>query len=348
MNKDIKKGQLYLEAIIYVVGLLYGVYLYSAGGYFINLIPIIFILGLLGKVIFDRPLMTTILGMIFNMFVVYQLYGISGKLNFLSSIYIGIMLMAGEIVGQIYYAIYEKNKKEKRAKKIKIRDNKISKNSKLSLPISVAIILFTVILIHSYVNGNIIEYLVKRNLVDNYINDVYKDSKENLKIREPKIELSINNRDYKFNVENLENGGMYSITIRDNGYIEDEFQIVEKRLETIKINDSINEIMNSKFSGDEYSDLSVITNNNKIIIIKKVLNETEEEKQTFSKQTYEIIKELRKSNVLESIAIIDTKLIQKSDGKNSIVTIDKKIFENNLFDELYVYEALDEEIIDIN
>lgn len=348
--KDIKKGELYIEAIIYVVGLLYGIYLYSAGGYFLNLIPIVFIIGLLGKVIFDRPLMTTILGIVFNTFIVYKLFGLTGKLNFLSGLYVAIMLLAGEIVGQIYFAMYERKKKSKRAKKIKIKEEKIDKNTKFSLPFSAASVIFAVILMHSYVNGNLVEYYQKKAVLQKYINERYQENSKNFKIETPSINLTKDSRDYEFKVKDLANSSTCKMILKSNGYIEDEYSITEDRMKVIAQKEKIDTLLKQTvFNTNNYEDITVIPSSNRILIVKKVNENTEAEKEKYSKQAYAIIEILKVNNLLNDTLMIEVRMNNKEENEIfSSASIIKSNIESEDFNNQYIMDALTEEIIEID
>ena len=350
MEKNIKKGELYIEAIVYAVGLLYGIYLYSAGGYFINLLPIVFILGLVGKVIFDRPLMTTILGVVFNTFIVYQMYGVTGKENILSGIYVAIMLLAGEIVGQIYFAIYERNKKVKRSKKIKLKDTELKANTAYTLPISVILVLFSVITVHSYVNGNIVEYVKNKKTVEEYIIKTYHEDYKNFKLQMPRINLTVNNKDYIFPVKISSTGAIYNMVLKQNGYIEDDYKATLNRLDVIERKEKIDNILNNSiYKKNEYAEIMVIPSSNKLLIIKKVLNDSVEEKLEFSKQAYTIIEILKNNNLLESIVTVETRMLYKETNELLCdIAVSKESVLRDDFNETYIKEALEEEILEIH
>ena len=45
----------YIEAIIYILAIIVGIFACNSGPIYIKMLPILFILGFVGRIIFDRP-----------------------------------------------------------------------------------------------------------------------------------------------------------------------------------------------------------------------------------------------------------------------------------------------------
>ena len=73
----------YIEAIIYILAIIVGIFACNSGPIYIKMLPILFILGFVGRIIFDRPVMTTIFGIVTAICIIRVTNNISIKENIL-------------------------------------------------------------------------------------------------------------------------------------------------------------------------------------------------------------------------------------------------------------------------
>ncbi|MEG2712467.1 MAG: hypothetical protein RR988_05530 [Clostridia bacterium] len=349
MNKDTKKGLLYLESFIYVAAVLLAVYMNEYGGFYIKTIPILFITGILGKVVFDRPIITTCIGCIFNTFIIYTISGVVGKENILSTFFVGIMILSGEIVGEIFYRIYLNSKEKKKGRKKKV--NKVMQVlEENKFQIEAASFIAVTLFLHNFVNGNLIEKINEKNIIEKYIAKTYKE--EVLEVKDVALKLSVNSREYEFTVKDLKTNNMYYMSKRKNGYIEDTYKQYVDSVKKINKKKQIQEVLEAKIKEDaSYRAFKISNTASRIVVQKSEVNNNDETLKLFASEVYQIINSLKASYLLEDIDFVNVILNTENNKEtlvNSNVTFTKKIIYSANFSEKYILDGLKEEVIGVN
>ena len=162
-NKNVIK---YVEAIFYVLAIIIGTFACYAGPIYIKMLPILFVLGFVGRIIFDRPIATTIFGIITAICIIRVTSNIEIRNNILFSLCDGLNIAFGELCGEYFI------KSKKLFKKNKVKN-------KRKIPVyCITIFLFILsMLVHIYLNGNYISYFNAKKALVNYLEKEYKDEK---------------------------------------------------------------------------------------------------------------------------------------------------------------------------
>lgn len=219
-----------IEAIVYVLLIIMASYFTISGNIFIKMIPLVYLLGILGVIAFDRPIVTVILSGIST--ITFGVL-IEQELNLdiaLYAIYSIFMLICGEITGHILKLFYENFRLRKFIKYY----NKIIYFCILVLCTVIPVFL------NNVVNSNIVSYNIAKKAVDKYIrgNYVYTN-------------YQINNAKYLPSYQ----GGVY------------EFEVVLDNIE-IKLNYSDNEIADINMDNRK-EELNKIANAEINMLLKK-------------------------------------------------------------------------------
>ncbi len=212
--KKIIKGKLKLiETIIYILVIIMTVTLYILGPIYIKFIPLLFILGIIGNIIFKRPWITAIFTFIVSLFVNEVFNVTSFTNNLLESSYTFIFVILGEFVGNFAKIAYQNKSKKVTSKDIK--------NYTYILVITSIALLFS-----GYIDGNLFNYLKSHEILTSYITNTYNILPENIIIKNDKYVNGTNNY-YSFEIENLDVSsksytfGVYS----DKYHVVDEFKL---------------------------------------------------------------------------------------------------------------------------
>ena len=106
-----KKQKAYIEGIVYIIAIIVVIFAKVYGSIYFSLLPLLVILGIVGKVFFDRGVVTTIFGIITSLCVVYTKGSFTLPENIIYSLVIGLDIAMGELLGDYLkksYAIYKK------------------------------------------------------------------------------------------------------------------------------------------------------------------------------------------------------------------------------------------------
>ena len=92
----------YIEAIVYICAIIICIFVCNSGPIYIKMLPILFLLGFVGRIIFDRPVVTTIFGIVTSLCIVKLLSNTDFWNNFFLSLCTGLNISLGELFGQYY------------------------------------------------------------------------------------------------------------------------------------------------------------------------------------------------------------------------------------------------------
>jgi len=158
-----EKFILILEAIIYVLLIVLASYLTVAGNLFLRMVPMIYILGIFGIMVFNKPIVTAFLSTIStSIFAILIEKGFN--LNIITYvIYSAFMITCGCVTGHILDLLYEN---------FKLR--KFIKHYKKIIYILVLIVCIAIpLILNNLVNSNMIKYSIARKNIQKYINENY-------------------------------------------------------------------------------------------------------------------------------------------------------------------------------
>lgn len=311
----------YAEGILYVMLTILVIFTSIAGPIEIKVFPTIFLIGIVGRTIFDRPVITAIFGFIISVCVMQYLSEYTITYILMYSLFCFLCILMGEVTG-LHLKQILKNKKD---------------NKKLHKDIILAIVLIVSgVYLNNYFNGNLYSYLKSKNQIESYIKLTYEDS-NNVEITNGKY-VSGKYDYYSFNVKNINVSD--SKTYNFSVYLDDKI-IDGYREEGLKIkNESLNLTFNKLYDFSNYKNIEVkvnylnLNNNIEISISKKVDNLNDFETCLFVDEVDEILKKVQTydkfSNILQAnISIKDSKERKYAYIKN-VNFYDKDFYKESL------------------
>ena len=188
-----------IEAIIYVLLVVLASYFTINGNIFLRMVPMIYLLGIFGIILFDKPIVTVILSGISTFVFGYLTESEINSTIFAFTIYSTLMIILGSVTGQVLNTLYENYKLRKFIKYY----HKI-----IYIFVLIACILVPLFL-NNMVNGNMISYSIAKKEISKYINDNYVFSEyyiEDIRYNKGMYEFmaSIDGIDVKLNYSFLE------------------------------------------------------------------------------------------------------------------------------------------------
>jgi hypothetical protein len=329
MNKFKKKYFGYVEGVIYVLLTIVVIFANIAGPIMIKLLPFVFILGIVGRIVFNRPIITAIFSFIVSICTIYLLGTYTFTYNLMYSLFCFICILIGEVAGM--YLVRLVNSKSKKTKNINFKD-------------ITALILLALagIYLNNYVNGNIYAYLKSKQKIENYIKLNYSNS-ENVKVFQGKYIFN-KYKYYSFEVKNIDitdntvyKFGVYSDDKIIDGY-ENSRLLLNSKLLKLEFEKEIDLSKYINFDFDiEYSDLK---NNITVYITKSVDEINLNQLNNFSEDVNNILDNISKFGKFYNISKINICI------KDKVNKLDAEIYNTNFYDKEYYINSLETEYLD--
>lgn len=329
-NKKLKDKYFgYLEGITYVLLTIVIIFTAITGPILIKMLPILFILGIVGKTVYNRPVITSIFGFLISICITYILGTYSFTYIMTYSLFCFMSILMGEVAG-LYISRIAKKKSKKSERRTNI--------------ISLILIIIASVALNSYINGNMYSYFKSRNVIKDYITLNYPDSND-AEIFDGKYTYSKYNC-YSFNVKNIDasDKNSYQFSVYLDNKIIDGYENSRLVSNTKKLKDKfvyivdLSEYIDLSFKVDiKYSDLK----NNITLYISKYVDEiTEEELNIFAEDVNNI---LERTTELDEFNKINKMSISLRDSNNKT---DADIYNTNFFDKNYYIDSLQIEYLD--
>lgn len=332
-NKEVIK---YIETIVYILAIIVAIFACNCGIIYIKMLPILFILGFVGKIIFDRPVVTTIFGIVTAICIIEITTNLNFFDNFFISLCDGINIALGELFGEYFL----------KSKKNFCKKKKINKKKVLYTYISTVVIFLISIGIHLYTNGDYISYFKARKSLYTYLNNMYIEDSFNIVNCKYTFYKT---KSYNFEVRNkTKNINTNFIVLRSKDYlVYDEYKFKVESKNNIKLNYMFNEYMNL-FNTDldfkiGYLDSSKI----KIKVSKSVESVNEYNTNNFCNEITKFILYLKDFEYYSKINDIEISLIDKSNNTNTLISdliLEDMKKKDNIYN--YILDSLTVEFID--
>ncbi len=317
----------YIEGIIYILLTIVVIFANIAGPIIIKLLPFIFILGIVGRVVFNRPIITSIFGFLVAICTIFILGTYSVTYTIMYSLFCFICILIGEVEGMYL---------------IRILGGKTRKTTKIKSKDITGLLLITLagIYLNNYVNGNIFSYLKYKQITEDYISLNYTDS-NNFNIQNAKYVFN-KYKYYSFDVKHIDinDDNTYKFAVYSDDKIIDGYKNSRLLLNSVTLKDKF--LKNNKLSkyinfvlDIEYSDLQ---NNITVYITKTVGKINEEQLNVFSEDINNILNDI--SNDFTNISKI---VIGIKDESNKA---DAEIYRTNFYDKEYYIDSLVTEYLD--
>lgn len=345
-----KKQKAYIEGIVYIIAIIVVIFAKVYGSIYFSLLPLLVILGIVGKVFFDRGVVTTIFGIITSLCVVYTKGSFTLVENVIYSLVIGLDIAMGELLGEYLKKSYTILKKRRNNEK------KITKKQRKTYILTSLLFILTAF-VNTYTNGSIFSYNKAYKSLINYLNENFKDT-ANYKVINCKYSFGIM-RGYNFNVLNKEEGYItrYSIYLKDLNFVKDEYKQVTSTNNKINKSKEFNEFLVKNDLIEKYKDIKIGLNcidslKVEISLEKEVDNVNEETKKEFSKQVVNFLEDIKEFNDYSKIEDVLLSINQKNNEKNSAISnvylegYNKNVKEGKEESYIYILKSLSIEYID--
>lgn len=308
-----KKREVF-ESIVYIFLIILVIFASVYGSINIRLIPLLFILGIVGNALFKRQIMTTVLGFIVALCINYLKTPTDIAYVFFTSSLMCLNIIMGEVFGKYILKILELIKqKEEKNKKI--------------VPICILTLTFVLsILIHNFTNGSIVTYQECKKSLNEYLKENYSNS-EKFKEINANYYLYKNPR-YVFYLANTDIGEVYKFTV----YVNEENMIIDGYKEAVQsnktreINTALTNCILKLEDSSKYDDLSIkakFANDDKVCVeISKVVNDIDEKSlEKFAKEIVSYLDDIKDSSAYEKIEQIDLSLKCSDKEKTGVASI---------------------------
>lgn len=331
-----KKTILYIEAVVYICAIIVGIFSCNLGNIYIKMLPILFVLGFVGRIIFDRPVVTTIFGIITALCITKITNNSSFVDNLFVSLCNGLNIALGELFGEYFL----------KSKNLYVKKKKLT-NKKVLATYSITLIIFLVsIAIHIYTSGNYVSYFKAKNSLYNYLNENYEG--DNFRIVECKYNFYKTNS-YTFEMRNITQSiNTNFIVLSNNDYaVYDEYKFVVQSQNNIKVNKEFNKYIKDMDTDLEFKIGYLNSGDIKLIISKTIENFDDSEVKEFVSEVEEVVLKLSKVNNELKINIIELNLVDRSNSQNSLISdFDVKDIQksSNVYE--YIINSLTVEFID--
>lgn len=339
-NKVLKNIVGYIEAIIYITCIIAVIFANLYGSIYIQMIPMLFILGIVGKIIYNRPVSTTVFGMIVAICALYTTGVTSIYQNLLLSFCMAIYIALGEICAYIF---------EKLCKYIKNKEDRFSKKTVFSFCFLV-ITLIATLSIYNYTNSNIFEYRNAKQRLENYFAQNYKD--KNFKITNVKYNF-LGEKTFNFDVREQTDTRIYNFVVSksEKFEIEDGYLKYERANKEKNANAKLIKYLKDNNFNEKHKDVKLQIKLNEIDnfefeIIKEVDVINEDSVLDFSKKVASVINDLKNFEYFKQLEQVVISLKNTKDTNETLTSylyIERYLNNDNINiekDYMYIQKSL--------
>ena len=307
-----------LESIVYIILLIIVIFASVYGSIYIRFIPLLFLLGIVGNLVFKRKIITTILGFLISLCINYLKTPLDIFYVIFVSATMSLNIVIGEALGKCIYEIVTKIK------------NKEKNNKKIAIYGFLSIItLVLALLIHLFTNGSVVSYNESKEKLNDYLEENYSNIS---KFKELNANYYLyKNPRYIFYLLNTEINEIYKFTVyvNEDNLIIDEYKEVTQKNKIDEIDLKITQAILSLDDKSKYDDLGTKVKFSKedkitIEISKNVEKIDDTSKEEFSKEIVSYLDDIKNSGVYEKIEQLDLSLkcTSKVESIVSIVYLD--------------------------
>jgi hypothetical protein len=220
-----------IESIIYMFAIITVIFAITYGPIYISTLPLLFLLGVFGRISFNRPISTTVFGICISLCAIYMQGSVTMLANIVLSFGAGFSIAVGELLGKYIEDILKKIKNEHSISKSKFRR---------SVAYTCLIIIFSLVM-NDYINGNIFTYLKFKDKITTYLKTTYGDQ-TTFNIINAKYDF-LGNQNYVFKIKNNKYGEVnrFVIYLKDPDIIDDGYKksIIVKNNNTLNLKLSV-------------------------------------------------------------------------------------------------------------
>lgn len=345
-NKTLKRVLEFTEAFIYIICIIVVIFANFYAPIYVQMIPLLFILGIVGKIVYDRPITTTVFGMLVAICAVYT----TGVKNILQILLISgcmaIYIALGEVCGVVLkksYLFFKKKSKRLTKKAIFFY--------------FVLVITFSVsLVVYNYTNSNFFELNKVKQRLYSYFSENY--TNKNFEI----VDINYNylgEKSFSFKVKEKSNERVYEFIVSKDekfdivdGYIKHEKANKEKNANEKLIRFFRENTLNEKYKDIEVGIKLNEVDNFELEIIKEEENITDENTLEFAKKVAFVLNDIKEFEYFKEFEQIIISLRSKENSNKNLTSYlyIERYLNNNFLDITkdyeYIKKALDVEYID--
>lgn len=312
MRKNLNLIKRYSEAILYIILLIVAVSLCITNNMYITMIPIAFLVGMIGQIIFGKRVMTSFFIGILSVILLQMKTPANIILNLINTFEIVILSLIGEVFGWSVKRLYRlfRNKK-KVSKKIKKEGLKCSIVGIFSLTIG--------LILSGIFNGSYITYSISKGKLKEYFIDEYHSSSR-FKIISSKYEFSNGSKYIFYTQDTTSNGGTGKFSV----YLMDKYNVQDNYQEQIinNISKELNENIKKEYDSDEIDIYVLNSDTNELVIsfTKQIDSITRNEIEEYSKEISEVLEKVSSVDKFDDISQIKIILESKNNPRENLAS----------------------------
>lgn len=310
MKKNYNILKRYIEAIVYCVLLVVSTLLCVSNNIFIKMIPIAFITGIIGQIVFGKKFMTSF----FSFILAIILLQIKVPSDLLSNVtitcHIALCCLIGEIFGWNLKSVINLFKGKNNKKKVKLKIQYIG---------TCIVTLIIGGLLNSIVNGNYISYFKVKDILNNHFIKEYASSSR-FEIISSKYIFSDNKRYVFYAKDTLNNDevGKFSIYLQDDKKVQDEYKEQVYNSISKNLNNSIETIEKIQ---DTNIEIQYDTTNSLVISFEKKIEEiNRNEIEKYAKEITIFLDNIKKIENVDKIEQMKIVLESTTNSKESLAS----------------------------
>ncbi len=303
-----------LEKIVYVFLIVLMIFSSVYGPIYIRFIPLLFLLGIIGRVVFKRQVITTVFGatvaLCINLLktpndIIYVFF-----ISFMMAFYIAL----GELLGNFILKLYENFHTEK--------------SRKVTFGYSVAILLNIIVALglHNITNGDIFRYQKAQEDLKEYLLSTYQ---EEGKFKEVSANFYLYpNAKFVFYEKEVNSNRVYKFSVYEGNesIIIDEYKVMYQQEKIQNMNMELNKCIIESEDSSKYDHLDIkvvmIDDQNLGLEIGKNVTELNEENlETFAKEVVEYLEQISNCEAYKAIDEIRLCLKNKNQKEEKVSSI---------------------------
>lgn len=299
----------YIEAIVYILAIIVAIFACDCGPIYIKMLPLLFVLGFVGSIIFDRPVVTTVFGVITALCIVKLTSNVSFFDNLFISLCNGLNIALGELFGEYFM----------KSRKLFIKKKKLKSKGVLKTYILSVVILIVSIGVHLYTSGDYISYFKARSSLFSYLSENYQN--QEFKVYDCEYNF-YKTKSYTFEMRNIsKNVNTNFIVLRDNDYaVYDEYKFTVQSQNNTKLNFEFYNFMKNIDTNLDVKIGYLESGDVKLLITKQADSVNESVTNEFVTEVNMLLSDLENFSRYNDIKIVEVSVIDKTNKKNSLVS----------------------------
>ena len=335
---DLKES---IGKVVYIFFILLVVFSSIYGNIYIRMIPLLFILGIVGRIGFKKQVMTTFLGFIVSLCINYLKTPSDIAYIFLMSGMMAFHIAIGEIFAECLLKILKKEENSKKSKKV-----------------IGSVLLFCILIIELGVqqvtNGNPFSYQEAKKKLFEYMNTKYEDVSQ---FQELNANYYVHpSPRYVFFMVNAGTVSKFSVYLTDNVII-DEYEEENKINQLERVESILTDCIVKLEDNSKYDDINIrakFVEDNKIClnIEKNISTINQEELEKLAKEIVSYLEDIKESTAYQEIDQLLISLKNPTNMQENLVSTiyieayEKNLEERSILPYKYILKAFHTEVVD--